>query len=137
MISHQLATPPLLYPFSTCSPTFTLSSFSSLLHIYYHFFFSPNRSISEMENALENIKRTYLNLPRDVLRLIYRYRLERSRFLIKSRLPRDIQEIIEAKIHLASELSSSFVKYLPGMGKSSYSKKRRAKRMKVCHKCAR
>jgi len=76
-------------------------------------------------------------MPRDVLRLIYQYRLQRSRVLINSRLPRDMQEIIEAKVRLVGELLSSFVKHLPGMGKSSYSKKHRVKRIQVCHKCAR
>jgi len=57
--------------------------------------------------------------------------------LINSGLPRDIQEIIEAKVRLPSELSNSVVKHLPGMGKSSYSKKHRVKRMQVCHKYAR
>jgi len=90
-----------------------------------------------MENALENLKKAYPNMPRGVLRLIYRCRLERSRILVKSGLPRDMQEIIEARVHLAGELPSLFVKHLPGMGKSSYAKKHRAKRMQVCHKCAR
>jgi len=40
-------------------------------------------------------------------------------------------------VRLTGELSGSFVKHLPGMEKSSYSKKYRAKKMKVCHKCAR
>jgi len=48
-----------------------------------------------------------------------------------------MQEIIEAKVHLVDKLSGSSVKHLPGMGKNSYSKKHRAKRMQVCHKCAR
>jgi len=76
-------------------------------------------------------------MPWDVLRLIYWYCLERSRVLINSGLPRDIQEIIEARVRLASELLSSFVTHLLGMGKSSFSKKHRVKRMQVCHKCAR
>jgi len=90
-----------------------------------------------MENALENLKKTYPNMSRGVLRLIYRCRLEKSRVLIKSGLPRDLQEIIEVRVHLAGKLSSSFVKHLLGMGKSSYAKKRRAKKMQVYYKCAR
>jgi len=112
---------PLLFPFSHLC--YTLS------------FFSSHRSTSTMEIALENLKRTYPNMPRDILRLIYKYRLERSRVLIKYGLPRDMQEIIKARVRLAGELPSSLVKYLSGMRKSSYSKKRRTKRMKVCHKC--
>ena len=45
--------------------------------------------------------------------------------------------IIEAKVRLSGEFLKSFEKRLPGMGRSSYSKKRRAKRMGVCHKCVR
>jgi len=82
-----------------------------------------------MEQALANLKKTYPNMPRGVLRLIYRCRLERSRVLIKSGLPRDLQEIIKARVRLAGELSSSFVKHLPGIGRTSYAKKCRAKRM--------
>lgn len=52
-------------------------------------------------------------------------------------LPENVRWIIEAKVRLAGEFQDSFFKRMPGMGKSSYSKKRRAKRMKVCHKCAR
>ncbi|KAF3448083.1 hypothetical protein FNV43_RR08791 [Rhamnella rubrinervis] len=49
----------------------------------------------------------------------------------------DIYLIIEAKVRLVGESSYSFVSYMPEMGKSSYSKRRREKRMQVCHKCAR
>jgi len=56
-------------------------------------------------------------MPRDVLKLNYRYHLERSRFFIKSGLPMDTQEIIEARVHLIGELLNSFVKHLLGIGK--------------------
>ncbi|KAF3453078.1 hypothetical protein FNV43_RR03512 [Rhamnella rubrinervis] len=52
-------------------------------------------------------------------------------------MPGDIRWIIEAKVRLAGESSDSFASYMPEMGKSSYSKRRRAKGMQVCHKCAR
>ena len=52
-------------------------------------------------------------------------------------IPEDIRWIIEAKVRVAGESSNSFVSHMPGMGKSSFAKKRRAKRLKVCHKCAR
>ena len=52
-------------------------------------------------------------------------------------LPEDVRWIIEAKVRLIGEIHESFIKPMPGMGKSSYSKKRRAKRMKVCSRCAR
>ena len=34
-------------------------------------------------------------------------------------------------------MNDSFIKRLPGLGRISYLKKMRAKRMRVCHKCAR
>jgi len=61
-----------------------------------------------MENTLKNLKSVYPNMPRDVLKLIYKYCIERSRVLIKYGLSRDMQEIIEARMCLASELSSLF-----------------------------
>ncbi|PON38683.1 hypothetical protein PanWU01x14_310810, partial [Parasponia andersonii] len=49
----------------------------------------------------------------------------------------DVRWIIEAKVRLSGEFLNSFVSYIPDHSKSSFVKKRRAKRMKVCHKCAR
>ena len=36
-----------------------------------------------------------------------------------------------------SESSNSFISYMPGTGKSTFANKRHAKRLKVCHRCAR
>jgi hypothetical protein len=52
-------------------------------------------------------------------------------------IPKDIRWIIEAKICLSGESSNSFISHMPGIGKSTFTKKRRAKWLKVCHKCAR
>ena len=52
-------------------------------------------------------------------------------------VPDDIRLIIEAKVRTGGEFVNPFVKHMAGTGKSSYSKKRRAKRMGVCFKCAR
>jgi len=52
-------------------------------------------------------------------------------------IPEDIRWLIEAKVRLSGESSNSFISYMPGTGKSTFAKKRRAKRLKVCHKCAR
>lgn len=49
----------------------------------------------------------------------------------------NIRWIIEAKVRFAGESSNRFVSHMPGTGKSSFAKKRRAKRLKVCHKCTR
>jgi len=52
-------------------------------------------------------------------------------------IPEDIRWLIEAKVRLSGESSNSFISYMPGTGKSSFAKKRRAKRLKVYHRCAR
>jgi len=52
-------------------------------------------------------------------------------------IPEDIRWLIEAKVRLSGESSNSFISYMPGTGKSTFAKKRRAKRLKVCHRCAR
>ena len=49
----------------------------------------------------------------------------------------DIRWLIEAKVRLSGESSNSFISYMPGTGKSTFAKKRHAKRLKVCHRCAR
>jgi len=52
-------------------------------------------------------------------------------------IPEDVRWLIEAKVRLSGESSNSFISYMPGTGKSSFAKKRRAKRLKVCHRYAR
>ena len=52
------------------------------------------------------------------------------------RVPEDIRWLIEAKVRLSSESSNSFISYMPGTGKSTFAKKCRAKRLKVCHRYA-
>ena len=90
-----------------------------------------------MEEALAKLKMKFPTLPQDLLRKIYTCRLERMKTFKRLSLPEDIRWIIEAKVRLAGEFSESIVKHMPRMGRSSYAKKRRAKRMGVCHKCAR
>ena len=90
-----------------------------------------------MEASLTTLKNQFPTLPQDVLKKIYKCRLERMKTLTCLGLPEHIQWIIEAKVCLAGEFNDSFIKRLPGLGRSSYSKKRRAKIIKVCHKCAR
>ena len=51
-------------------------------------------------------------------------------------IPEDIHWMIEAKVRLSGESSNSFISYMPGTGKSTFAKKRRAKQLKVCHRCA-
>ena len=46
-------------------------------------------------------------------------------------IPVDIRWLIEAKVRITGEFSDTLVSYMPGLGKSSYAKKRRAKRLRV------
>jgi hypothetical protein len=52
-------------------------------------------------------------------------------------IPEDIRWLIEVKVRLSGESSNTFISYMPGRGKSTFAKKCRAKRLKVCHRCAR
>jgi len=127
-IYHQLSTPPLLYLLSMYSPIFTLS-FPHLYCIFTTTFLFLLTDPCLKWRTPSKTSKKYPNMSR--------YHLKRSRFFIKSGLSRDMHEIIEAKACLASELPSLFIKHLLDMGKSSYAKKCRVKRMKVCYKCAR
>ena len=90
-----------------------------------------------MEESLVKLKNRFPTLPKDVLRKIYYCRLERMKTFKRLGLPEDVRWIIEAKVRLIGEIHESLVNPMPGMGRSSYSKKRRAKRMQVCPRCAR
>ena len=68
---------------------------------------------------------------------VYKARLERMRLLMINGIPNDIRWVIEARVRLAGESSDPFISHLPGFGRSTYAKKRRAKQMGVCYKCAR
>ena len=48
-------------------------------------------------------------------------------------IPEDIRWVIKAKVRLSGESSNSFISYMPRTGKNTFAKKRRAKRLKVCH----
>ncbi len=52
-------------------------------------------------------------------------------------IPKDVRWLIEAKVRLAGKILDAFMSHMPGLGKSSYAKKRRAKKLRVCHKCGR
>ncbi|XP_061949593.1 uncharacterized protein LOC133673016, partial [Populus nigra] len=51
--------------------------------------------------------------------------------------PRQKKVLERTKVRLSGKSSNSFISHMPGTGKSTFAKKRRAKRLKVCHKCAR
>ena len=90
-----------------------------------------------MEASLTTLKNQFPTLLQDVLKKIYKCRLERMKTLTRLGIPEHLRCIIEAKVRLTGEFNDSFIKRLQGLGRSSYSKKMRAKRMRVCHKCAR
>jgi len=52
-------------------------------------------------------------------------------------IPEDIRWMIEVKVRLSGESSNSFISYMSRTGKSTFTKKRCAKRLKVYHRCAR
>jgi hypothetical protein len=90
-----------------------------------------------MDTTLEKLKKYFPALLQNVITKIYRARCARLRYLMNHGIPEDIRWLIEAKVRLSGESSNSFISYMPGTGKSTFAKKRRAKRLKVCHRCAR
>jgi len=89
-----------------------------------------------MDTTLEKLKKYFPALPPNSIAKIYRARCARLRLLMNHGIPEDIRWLIEAKVRLSGESSNSFILYMPGTGKSNFAKKRRAKRLKVCHRCA-
>jgi hypothetical protein len=83
------------------------------------------------------LKKYFPALPPNAIAKIYRARCERLRLLMNHGIPEDIRWMIKAKVRLSGESSNSFISYMPGTGKSTFAKKRRVKRLKVCHRCAR
>ena len=88
-----------------------------------------------MEETLLKFDNTFPTLPQDVLRKINNCRLERVKIFTRLGLPEDICWVIEAKVRLVGEFQDSYNRFMLGMRRNSYSK--RAKRIGVCHKCAR
>ncbi|KAL6548083.1 hypothetical protein OROHE_009145 [Orobanche hederae] len=89
-----------------------------------------------MDSMLSNLRKYYPSLPVNIIKRIYRARLERLRVLMRNGIPEDIRWLIEAQVRLSGEFSNSF-KHMPGTGRSNFAKKRRAKKLGVCYKCAR
>ncbi|KAL9403289.1 hypothetical protein Peur_000261 [Populus x canadensis] len=90
-----------------------------------------------MDTILEKLKKYFPALPQNAITKIYRARCARLKLLMNHGIPEDIRWLIEAKVRLSGESSNSFISHMPGTGKSTFAKKRRAKRLKVCHRCAR
>jgi hypothetical protein len=90
-----------------------------------------------MDTTFEKLKKYFPALPQNAITKIYRARCERLRLLMNHGIPEDIRWLIEAKVRLSGESSNSFISYMPGTVKSTFAKKCRAKRLQVCHRCAR
>ncbi|KAL5787196.1 hypothetical protein ACOSP7_004145 [Xanthoceras sorbifolium] len=56
--------------------------------------------------------------------------------LMHKGIPVEVRWLIEVEVRLAGELFDSFVAYMPGLGKSNFAKKQRAKRLGLCYNCA-
>ena len=91
----------------------------------------------KMDDIILKLKSSFPFLLHNALRKVYQARCEKLRMLMNKGILVDVCWIIEAKIRLVGESPNSFISHMPGMEKSSYAKKRRAKRLKICHKCAR
>jgi hypothetical protein len=88
-----------------------------------------------MDDILTRLQKRFPPFPRNILLKLYQVRFERLRMLMHKGIPEDIRWIIEAKVREDEYLP---VLHLPGTGRSTFAKKRRAKRMSSnCHKCAR
>jgi hypothetical protein len=91
----------------------------------------------EKLKTLEKLTKYFPALTQNAITKIYRARCERLRLLMNHEIPDDIRWMIETKVRLSGESSNSFIFHMPGIGKSTFAKKCRAKRLKVCHRCAR
>jgi hypothetical protein len=90
-----------------------------------------------MDTTLEKLKKYFPALPPNTIAKIYRARCARLMLLMNHGIPEDIRWLIEAKVRLSGESSSSFISYMSGTSKSTFTKKHRAKRLKIYHRCAR
>ena len=89
-----------------------------------------------MDVAISNLKKRFPSFPVNILIKIYRARWDRLNMLMTKGIPEDVRWLIEAKVRLGDEISDLNFSFLSGLGKSCYAKKRRAKRLQVCYKCA-
>jgi hypothetical protein len=91
----------------------------------------------KMDTTLEKLKKYFPALPPNAIAKIYCARCARLRLLMNHGIPEDIRSLIEANVRLSCESSNSFISYMLGTSKSTFAKKHRAKRLKVCHRSAR
>ena len=94
--------------------------------------------MSSMEEIQRKLHQCFPSLPQNALKKIYKARCERLRLLMINGIHADIRWLIEAKVRLAGEFSDPFISYMPSFGKSTFAKKRRAKRLgSECSHCVR
>ena len=84
-----------------------------------------------MDTTLEKLKKYFPALPPNAIAKIYRAKCARLRLLMNHGITEDIHWLIEAKVRLSGESSNSFISYMPGTGKRTFAKKRRAKQLKT------
>ena len=84
-----------------------------------------------MEATISNLQRKkFPSLPQNVVKKIYLARHARLKLLMDRNIPNEIRWLIEAKVRLAGEFPDSLVKSMPGMGKSSFAKKKESKKIR-------
>ena len=94
--------------------------------------------MSSMEEIQQNLHQRFPSLPQNAFKKIYKARCEQLRLLMINGIPADIRWFIKVKVRLAGEFSDPFISYMPGFGKSTFAKKRRAKRLgSECSHCVR
>ncbi|KAK9175016.1 hypothetical protein WN944_027020 [Citrus x changshan-huyou] len=94
--------------------------------------------MSSMVEIQQKLHQRFPYLPQNALKKIYKAHCERLRLLMINGIPADIRWLIKAKVRLAGEFSDPFISYMPGFGKSTFAKKRRAKRLgSECSNCVR
>ncbi|KAK9195386.1 hypothetical protein WN943_003507 [Citrus x changshan-huyou] len=94
--------------------------------------------MSSMKEIQQNLRQHFPSLPQNALKKIYKAHCERLHLLMINGIPTDIRWLIEAKVRLAGEFSNLFISYMPDFGKSTFAKKRRAKRLGFeCSHCVR
>ena len=74
----------------------------------------------------------------NALKKIYKAHCERLRLLMINGITHDVCWLIEVKVRLAGQFPDPFISYMSSFSKSTFDKKRRAKRLySECHNCIR
>ena len=91
-----------------------------------------------MEEIKHKLHKHFPSLAQNALGKIYKARCERLHLLMINVIPSYIRWLIEVKIRLTGDFSDPFISYMPGFGKSTFAKNKRAKRLGTkYHNCVR